>query len=351
MIRKDVKSILVIKWGALGDIIMSTPAIKALRENFPQAKITILSNGLMKEILPEGFLNDELIMLRTNDGKVDEPVWKQLLLVCRLRKRKFDLAVNLRWTSERCAVIAYLSGARERIGSGPKNLMNLYTTRVEAPEGRYHEIHRNLDIVKGLGLNVIDECPVLFISKEEQRFADGFFSRNSLERSGTICVHPGASRPVRAWMPERFREIIKRIVEQLKVRVIVTWGENEWALAHRVADGLGTDVVVCDRTESVGALAAIIKSSKMFFSNCTGPMNVAVAVGTPVVALLGSSHPDDWGAYGKDHINIKSPLILAGYTDEDEHEAMMMITVERVWEAIRNRWKDLNADMSGVDKS
>jgi ADP-heptose:LPS heptosyltransferase len=80
----------------------------------------------------------------------------------------------------------------------------------------------------------------------------------------------------------------------------------------------------------------------MFFSNCTGPMNVAVAVKTPVVALLGSSDPTDWGAYGKDHINIKSPLVLEQYSDEDEQKAMEMITVEHVWEIMKNRWNQLS---------
>lgn len=340
MAPNEIKRILVIKWGALGDIVMSTPAIRALRENYPYAKITILSNELMKEILPQGFLNDELILINTKGGKIDEPILKQLGLIRQLRKRKFDLAVNLRWTSERCAMIAYLSGAKQRVSSGPKNVMRLYTIKVDAPSGRYHEIRRNLDIVRALDLTVDNENPILYISERDQEFADNFFARNSLDKSNTFCVHPGASKPVRAWMPERFREIAKRMVEQFGAQVIVTRGKGEEKLAHQVADGLDK-AVVCESTNSIGILAAIIKNSKMFFSNCTGPMNVAVAVGTPVVALLGSSDPEDWGAYGSQHINIKSPLVLEHYSDEDELRAMEMITVDRVWEVVQNKWVEL----------
>jgi heptosyltransferase-2 len=322
---------------------MSTPAIRAVRENFPNAKITILTNGLMKQILPEGYLNDELLFIKTKGNRVNEPIKNQLKLVYQLRKRKFDLAINLRWTSERGAVLAYLSGAKYRVSSGPKNVMNLYTIKVAAPIGRYHEIHRNLDIVKALGLNVTDEVPEIYISEKEQEFADIFFNERLLQKQNTICIHPGASRPNRAWMPDRFREIAKRFSEQLDVQVIVTWGNSEEALAREVVNGLGNKVVLCEKTKSIGELAAVIKNSKMFFSNCTGPMNVAVAVRTPVVALLGSSDPTDWGAYGISHHNIKSPLILEHYTDEDERKAMDMISIEYVWEVLKNKWNRSSA--------
>lgn len=321
---------------------MSTPAIRAIRENFPHAMITILSNSLMKEILPQGFLSDELITVKTKGGKIEEPIIRQLQLVHILRKRNFDLAVNLRWTSERCAILAYLSGAKQRVGSGPKNLMALYTIRVEAPAGRYHEIHRNLDIVKALGIKVENENPIVHISDRDQEFADNFFVKNSLKKTNVVCVHPGASKPLRAWMPDRFREITKRIVEQLGADVVVTWGKDEEKLAHEVADGLDK-VVVCERTDGIGKLASIIENSRLFFSNCTGPMNVAVAVETPVVALLGSSHPEDWGAYGKQHTNIKSPLVLEHYSDEDERKSMEMITVDNVWKAISDKWSEMGS--------
>ena len=343
MMRSEVKNILIIKWGALGDIVMSTSAIAAVRENYPDAKITILSNHLMTQILPEGFLYNELIVIKTKGNRVDESFLNQLKLIYELRKRKFDLAINLRWTSERGAVLAFLSGAKYRVSSGPKNVMGLYTIHAEAPSGRYHEIHRNLDIVKALGITVKDEIPTIFISENDQKFADQFFQKNNLSKDNTICIHPGASRPIRAWMPDRFHEIIKLAVEKLNVKIIITWGADEEKLARNVADGLGPNVIVSERTKSIGELAAIIKNSTLFFSNCTGPMNVAVADRTTVVALLGSSDPTDWGAYGESNTNIKSPLILEHYSDEDEKNAMEMITVDYVWKVIKDKWNELNS--------
>lgn len=340
MVTDAAKNILVIKWGALGDLIAATPAIKSLRDNFPHSKIVLLTNPLMKQIIPAGFLVDELILINTNRNKVEDSLFKQISTAINLRRKKFDLAINLRWTSERAALLTYLSGAKIRVSSGPKNLMNLYTIKLEHPVGRYHEIHRNLDIIKALGVNQVDENPILFISDEEQKKANDFFSENNLNEF-TLCIHPGASKAIRAWMPERFAEIGKRFAEEFNGKVFVTWSGNESSLADYLINKIGKRAVKSFETKTIGQLAALIKNCKMFFSNCTGPMNVAVAVKTPVIALLGSSDETDWGAYGKIHINIKSPLKLEHYSDEDERRAMEAISVDNVWNILSNRWKEL----------
>lgn len=343
MVKKNYEKILIIKWGALGDLVASTSAIKAVRDNFPKSRITLLTNPLMQQLIPPGFLVDEHIIVNTNRNKVEDSLFKQLLIALKLRRKKFDLAVNLRWTSERAALLTYLSGAAERVSSGPKKMMNLYTVQLDHPVGRFHEINRNLDIVRALGLTVTDDNPITYISDDDKRFAENFYRNNNLKKATSITIHPGASRPIRAWLPERFSEIGKRLIEKFGVSVIVTWGKNESELADKVVEAIGAGAVKAPETNTIGQLAALIENSKLFFSNCTGPMNVAVAVRTPVVALLGSSDPTDWGAYGSQHINIKSPLKLEHYSDEDERKAMEQISIEMVWEKISNRILELNA--------
>lgn len=341
MVKDKIENILVIKWGALGDLIAATPAIKTLRDNYPDSKIILLTNPLMQQIIPAGFLVDELILISTNRNKVEDSLLKQFITAFNLRRKKFDLAVNLRWTSERAALLTFLSGAKVRVSSGPKNLMNLYTIKLDHPAGRYHEIHRNLDIIKALGVNKIDENPILFISDEDQKFADDFFVKNNLSES-TLCIHPGASRAIRAWMPERFAEIGKNFVKYFGGKILITWSGKESSLADELVKSIGDGAIKSVETKTIGQLAALIKNCKMFFSNCTGPMNVAVSVKTPVIALLGSSDETDWGAYGKNHINIKSPIQLEHYSDEDERRAMEAIAVDTVWNILSNRWKELN---------
>jgi len=341
MITSNVKNILILKWGALGDLIMATSTIKAIRENYPEAKITMFTNHLMNDILPQGFIVDEYIFLKKNGPNVDDSFFIHLYKIWKLRKRKFDLAVDLKWKSERASVLTYLSGAKIKVGYWERIYNKCYTHSVKHPIGGYHEVHRNLDVIKQIGLKVTDENPLVFISEEDKKSADKYFESNSIDKNNTICIHVGASKPNRAWSSERFTQLADRLIKKYNVNIILTWGPNEFDLVKNISEKLGTNVFLSPPTKSVSLLAAIIQNCSMFISVCTGPMNVANAVKTPIVALLGSTDPADWSPYGKIHRTIKSPLVLETYTDEDERKAFDAITVESVWDVVDKRWNEL----------
>jgi heptosyltransferase-2 len=348
MIIEEVRNILIIKWGALGDIIAGTPAIRAVREAYHNAHILLLSNRLMEQIVPAGTLVDELLVYEEYGLKGWNWLKQHGQLIQTLRKRKLDVAINLRWCSDRTALLAFLSGARYRVGSGPREMMFLYNVKIRHPVGRYHEIHRNLDIVKALGIGVRSEVPFVVRSLDDRGFADRFFEEHSLQKYTTVGIHPGSSRPVRAWIRDRFTEIGKRFINKYDARIVITWGPGEEALARQVAEPLKPHAILSPATKTIGQLASIIERCGMIISNCTGPMNVAMAVETPVVAILGSSHPADWGPYGEIHRTIKSSLYLDGYTDDEEHQAMKAISVDEVWTVAANRWDELHTEIKEV---
>lgn len=336
--KKEIKKILILKWGALGDMIAATSAILSLRDSFPRAEITLLSNSLMKQILPEGSLIDRIIDHRSY-GKSLLALFR---LILKIRKEKYDLAVNLRWTSDECAVISYMSGAKYRVGSGPQNLIKLYNFRVSTPKSYYHEVDRNLDIVKGLNIPVKDPLPYMPLMYKDIECANQILRSNSISSAHLLIIHPGASNFRKAWMPERFIEIGKKAVEELNARIIITWGKGELNLAKSVAEGIGSNALLSPETKTIGELAGLIALSKLFLTNCTGPMNIAVAVRKPVIALLGSSAPEDWRPYGEMHRYIKSPLVLPTYTDDEVLKAMQLITVSQVWDQLKTRWSELS---------
>lgn len=338
---KDPQNILIIKWGALGDMVISTGAIRSVKEYYPHAKIVLLSNSLMQQIAPAGSIVDELIVYDEKKYNGIKSVTHLLKLILHLRKYRFDLAVNLRWHSDRCAMIAYLSGAKERVSSGPQNMMGLYTTKAAFPKGRYHEVHRNLDIIKAVGVKVSDETPYTHITDDDEKHALEFFRLTKLEKKNTICVHPGASKPNKAWLPDRFKEIAKMLIDKYDTRILVTWSGKELELAKDLVSANPEKIFLAPQTKTVGELAALIKNSTMCLTNCTGPMNVAVAVKTPTCAILGSSDPTDWGPYGEIHRAIKSPLVLESYNEEQEGEAMKAVSIEQVWDVVSKRWEDL----------
>jgi ADP-heptose:LPS heptosyltransferase len=347
---KNINTILVLKWGALGDMVICTPALRALREAYPDAHITLLTNPLMEQIVPAGTLVDEIIFYKQEILHSTHWLAGHYRLIRRLRKRKYDLAVNLRWASDRSTLLLFLSGARYRVSSGPERLRLLYNIRVPQPVGRYHEIHRNLDIVKAFGIRVRDEHPYVFRSSDDEQWAENYFNDNGLRRTPIFGIHPGASKPVRAWPHDRYREIARRMIELKGVPVLITWGPGEQKLAREVADSLSPHAIIAPETRTIGRLAAIIHRLDLFLTNCTGPMNVAMATSVPMIALLASTHPLDWGPYFPEHRYIRSSFHREHYSDEDEHQAMKAISVEEVWEAVDRRWKELGYDREGTQK-
>jgi ADP-heptose:LPS heptosyltransferase len=345
MMLENIRNILVIKWGAVGDIVAATPAIKALRQGFPEAHICVLGNELVRQIIPPGSLIDSLILFDDKEA-ASKSALAHARLVHQLRERKFDLAVNLRWNSERSGILGLLSGARYRVSCARGVSSNLYNIRVPHPGKDYHEIDRNLDIARALGIVAKNRTPYVHRTPEEQWSAEEFFQQHRLQKEGTIGIHPGASGPNKAWLPERYLEVAGRLIKRFDVKILLTWGEGERVLVDKISGKLGVNVIVSPETKSIGALAALIERCGLYLSNCTGPMNVAVAVETPTVAILGSTHPEEWAPLGSLHRTIASPMRLDVYTREQQLEALEVISVDTVWTIVERRWCEIRSEYS-----
>ena len=334
------RRILVIKWGALGDLVAATTALRALREAWPSSYITLLANPLMQQVCPAGTLVDEIIPLgmeQTGKGKSVRAQWQ---LVHRLRKGKYDLAVNLRWNSERSAVLAWLSGARWRAGSGPTSLAFLYTHRAPLHVGRRHEFHRHCDILSPLGIEPKRIVPFVFCAPEDLCFTAEFFRERGLRRETTVGMHPGASKSSKAWPAKQYGELANRLLKRPGVRVLVTWGPGEEALAREIVDHANGNAVLAPPTLRVGALASLIGLCGVYVCNYSGPMNVAMGVETPLVAL-GSTSPEDWGPFGDIHRTINKSGNKDSYTEEEQLAMMKQIGVEEVEEMVLRRMREL----------
>ena len=334
----EARRLLVIKWGALGDLIAGTVAIRALREAYPAASITALSSHMMKEICPAGTLLDDVIVYDPTSSRAAD----HLRIIRDLRRRRFDVALNLRWTSERSALLALVSGARYRAGSGPKGSRWIYNLKAPLIEGRRHEFLRHLDIVGALGIALAEPRPFTFVSKEDAAFAESFLLQHGCERSTTLAVHPGASNPSKAWMPERFVETARRFLRRFSGHVLVTWGPGEEDLARTVTSGIGDRAVLSAQT-TIGRLAALIARTALCLCNYSGVMNVGMAVETPVLAL-GCTSPEDWGPYGDLHRTVHSARPYDSYTDAERTAAMGEIAVDAVWEALETRYRELHSE-------
>ena len=339
---ESFKNILVIKSGALGDLIAGTTAIRALRNSYPQASITVLANSLMQDVCPPGSLIDNMIVFEPRKGSLGS----YLSIFRELRRHRFDLAVNLRWSSEFSTVLTYGSGAKVRLGSGPKNFRWMYSHRTPLYGERRHEFTRHLDIVRTLGIPAVEPEPFVYISEEDRRHAKRFFESVDCSPTSVLLLHPGASTVSKMWMPERFGEIGRRAIEHFHTNLVVTWGPGEETLAQAVTQYIGAGASLAPQT-TVGRLSAIIELAGMCVCNYSGVMNIAMAVKTPMVAL-GCTSPEDWGPYGPLHRTVNSAREYDSYTEQERLTAMESIAVEEVWRVVDQRWHELHLPQQGV---
>lgn len=334
---KDIRNILVIKSGALGDLIAGTTALRAIRIAFPSATITALSTKLMYDVCPPGSLVDDILTYSNDRVSVGE----FLLMSNMIRARRFNIAVNLRWSSEGSALLAWLSGAPMRVGSGPNQLRILYTHRAPIVEGRRHEFQRHLDVVRALDVAVGEPDPYLHITENDRSYAANFIRDHSMKPETTITMHPGASTSSKAWLPERYIELGKLVVSRFPgVNILVTGGPGEESLTREVSCGIGAGAVLGPPT-SIGQLGALVSASTLCICNYSGVMNVAMAVKTPLVAL-GCTSAEDWGPYGELHRTVNAESHNDSYTEAARSAAMKSISVECVMAVVAQRWNELH---------
>ena len=331
-------NIIVLLWGALGDMLVATPALRALRERHRDARITFVTNAIMPQIAPEGTLADEIIICTPEELA---SVAFTMRLGRRLARVRADLAINLRYTSERSALLTWLSRARSRVGAGPRSWMWCYNRPLAYPRSHYNELFRYRDMMEAIDIPVTDLKPFVYVSADHSSIAAETLAARQMAPGSYVCMHPGASKPYRAWLPERYAEIGRRIVQQHGSPVLVTWADHEKEIAERVVREIGAGASLAPRTPSIGHLAALFAQSMMVICNNSGAMHVAVAADAPVVALTGATELEDWAPVGDKHRSVKSPLGGLPDSPESERRIMDALPVETVWDAVHTRMNEL----------
>ncbi len=299
--RTSPSRILVVlpKW--VGDLVLATPALRALRQRFPSAHISFLVRGNLAEVLTGGDWMDEVIRWPT--GR-DKSARRQgfLGLAGQLRDQRFDLAI-LMTNSFRSALLARLGGIPRRVGYDRDGRGLLLTDKLlpERFDGKYVPVpmirYYNA-IARYLGCRDCGTRPELHTTEEEETVAaDAIAAAGVDPGSPIVVINPGASfGPAKCWLPERFAAVADRLVADGRAAVFVSCGPREVAIARTVARHMKQKAVVLDNpVMQLGPSKALIRRAALLITNDTGPRHFANAFGTPVVTIFGPTHPQ-WTA-------------------------------------------------------
>jgi len=327
----DPRNLLVIDFGQLGDVVLSLPALRAIRKKFPRARITVAVGKPGAEVIAlSGYADETFVVDRValRDGFKPVSVFRVFKIVQEVRRKKFDFVIDLHSLSE-TNLLGFLSGAPKRLysrrpGRSLDYLANFQPRPpIETDHRARHLIDRYLDVLIPLEIADAERLPMLKTKPSDDAAISRKLRKAKADAGAPLVgLFPGAGHPSRRWPLEQFASLADFLVRNDQVKVVVFLGPEESALAKDVRQRFPRSVVILDQL-TIPQLAAAQARLAAFVSNDTGPMHIASAVGTPVVLLLDKRAPESYLPQGDRHRVIYSSVI----TD---------IAVEEVYEATRS---------------
>ena len=299
---REYKKILMVRLDRIGDVLLSTPAIKAVRDAYPDSHIAFMVQPYAKDIVEGNPYLNEVICY--DKGGREGGLFGNLGFIMKLRQKKFELAIILHPTV-RTHIVTLLAGIGVRAGFD-KKMGFLLTNRIPHLKelGDRHEIDYTLDILKNIGIAPKDRSLYMPLKSESEERVKNIFNRNNIKDTDmVISVNPGASCASKRWSAERFARVSDSIIERYGARVIILAGMADKFFGDRTASLIRKGCINLSGNTSVADLASVLKRSRLFISNDSGPVHIACAIGTPVVAIFGRSDkglsPKRWGPSGK----------------------------------------------------
>lgn len=302
---RDYKKILIIRLDRIGDVLLSTPAIKALRNAYPESYIAFMVRPYAKDVVKGNPYLDDVIIY-DKDGS-ERGIIGNLKFIFELRKKRFDLAIVLHPTN-RTHLITYLAGIPERVGYNKK--MGFLLTR-PIPHtkqfGLKHEIDYTLEILRYIGIEPKERTLYMPVSEESERRIKETLTGNGVEdQDPLITIHPGASCPSKRWATGNFSRVADALADRYNAKIVVISSPKEKMIGDEVANHTKASHINLSGATTVSDIASILRRSKLLISNDSGPVHIACSVGTPVIAIFGRNDrglsPVRWGPSTRDSV-------------------------------------------------
>jgi len=336
---RQVQRVLLINSTALGDLLFSTPAIRALKETYPEWRLDLLVNPSYASLAAHNPFLERLLPFPGRN-------WRLWGLMRELQHGRYDLVLILHGNDPEATLLARATGSPYILGSGGSPLSFAYSARVERKDPWEHAIERRLNFVRLLGADTQDKRMQLFLDPEEARQAVALLSGHF---GGTppllVAFHPTGSGPYKWWPRESFAALGDYLHETYGASFLIISGRRDRPEAAALAARLRGPSLVTGGRLPLATVAALFSHCRLLVANDSGPLHLALALGVPSIALLGADHPRrvgpyqvDWGTflYRKEEVCSQEHCLNRGCP---ENRCLRAIGVADVVDLIRNWWE------------
>lgn len=300
----------MVRLGAIGDVIRTLPALRALRNNFPDAYIAwVVEDRAASLLINHPDLNKVFVVPRKEwqQNSLNLKTFREFVrFIQSLRKEAFDLVLDFHGLLK-SGLITFLTGVKRRVGYARKFSKEgnfLFTNdQVSLPDYKINRVEKNLLLVKHLGLRIDEYNPLIPITEKDREFVtSAIFSRLTASFGPKVIMHPGSSpsTPYKRWDLSRFARLSDRIIQKYSGNILFTAGNDERELVNNIFKQMTEPRHVLCQTETLTQLAEVIRRCDLFIGNDTAPMHLAAFVGTPVIALFGPTDPIENAPFGKE---------------------------------------------------
>lgn len=339
------QKILIIRTDRIGDVILTTPAIKALRRAYPKAFIAILVSASTRDLVLGNTDLDE-VLVDDHLGR-HQGLTGYIRLIRMLRARKFDVVFNFH-TKKRTNLLCFLARIPKRVGYRNEKLGFLLNVPVfdDRASGVKHEASYCLDLLKAVGVNADQLDLYVPLQPRAEEWAEDFIKSLKLAReTRLIVIHPGASCPTKKWPVERFVALIQGL-QKYTAKILLVGGSETGSICAQISRSVSCPVIDLTGKISLAQLTSLLKRCQLMISNDSGPVHVASALGVPVVSIFTRDqpgiNPERWRPLGPKSLFVapkvqpkmnfaKGEILDPGY--------LQMIQPQEVLEAVDSLFK------------
>lgn len=279
------EKILIIQLRQLGDVLLTTPVIKPLKERFPEAVISFLTEKNAYDILSGNPYLDEIITIKRKAA-----ISEQLNTIVDIRKKGFDLVLDF-MSNPRTAYISFFSGAKVTVAYDTSIRRLLYTVNVK-PAG-YYVVEHKLSMLRPFGIEGADNTPYMHVPQEARGEAASFLKSKGVEDNDfLVCIDATHRRATRRWTGKGFAEVADRLKEKYNAKVVFLWGPGEREEVEGIMS-MCRHRHIMDTGTGIKGLAALLKRANLLIGNCSFPRHVAASQGTPTLIVHGATG-EEW---------------------------------------------------------